>query len=319
MAAEIEGQGGEVLVEVRWNGISSYTGNTDVDVFLRERQDPERVLWAREPSGQWRKLDATDPAAFLSDFPAKKLLTWVPPGRFEYQDDPNDLYSRGMQLMDAENRALAIWDASASTFVPYVEVGPYRTKLVNGFDIDFYGFSEAELETLWEAMQWIRVSMEDPDGTFRGVVSIRNADLPDWIAGAAGRGDVRLAPLSLTFFQDVYGAPQEVDVLWIAALLVHEAAHINQPGECSVAYAQSQGMTFQELGLFRETGPGQAYEQEMNFLIAAMDLRTQDGGYLLSDPEVRQYVQDQIEYSRNTLGRDRFPNGELVPTCANAW
>jgi hypothetical protein len=128
-----------------------------------------------------------------------------------------------------------------------------------------------------------------------------------------------LAPESFTIFRDMLDAPREVDVLWIAALLVHEAAHVNQPGECTPAYAESQGMTFQELGLFRETGPGQAYEQEMDFLIAAMNLRTSTGGYLLSDPETRELVQEQIDYNRGTLGGDRFPNGDLVPTCANAW
>ena len=78
-------------------------------------------------------------------------------------------------------------------------------------------------------------------------------------------------------------------------------------------------MTFQELGLFRETGPGQAYEQEMEFLIGAMEVRTPEGGHLLSDPEARELVQAQIDYNRATLGRDRFPTGDLVPTCANAW
>jgi hypothetical protein len=319
LAVEIEQQGGDVIVEVRWNGISSYTANTQVEVFLRDSQDPHHELLVQDSNGKWQKLNAIDPALLLRDFSAEKLLTWVAPGRFEYQDDPKDLLSRGMHLMDSEERPLAIWDDSTGSFRPSVEVGPYRTKLVNGFDIDYYGFTDTELQILWEAMQWIRLALEDPDQTLAGVVSVRNTELPDWIAGVGGRGDVRLAPESFTIFRDMLDAPREVDVLWIAALLIHEAAHVNQPGECTPAYAESQGMTFLELGLFRETGPGQAYQQEMEFLIEAMDLRTPAGGYLVSDPETREKVQWQIDYNRATLGRDRYPNGEMVPTCANAW
>ncbi len=149
------------------------------------------------------------------------------------------------------------------------------------------------------------------------MVSIRRTDLPLWVAGLAGRGDIRIDPSSFSIYRSTIDAPRQADVLWLAGLIVHEAAHLNQPGECSLEYAATQGMTFEEYGLYLETGPGQAYEQEVLFLERLLDLGGVDGSFMIADPVVREILEFNIEYTRGALGQATFPDGELVPTCAN--
>jgi hypothetical protein len=120
-----------------------------------------------------------------------------------------------------------------------------------------------------------------------------------------------------TEMRDFHNAPRQADVLWIATILVHEAAHMNQSGECTPEYAASQGMSFADYGLFIETGPGQAYEQEAEFLERILNAMDEDGNLLLTDPTVRGTVQGILAYSRGALGQAVFPDGQPVSTCAN--
>lgn len=135
-------------------------------------------------------------------------------------------------------------------------------------------------------------------------------------AGAAARADVRIDPINFELFAEEDGELAEPEAVWLAALLVHEAAHVRQPGECSAAYAATQDMTLEEYALYLETGPGQAYAQELAFWKALRDLRAADGRIWIEDGALRAMIERQITVLTATLGRDRFPNGELVPTCA---
>jgi hypothetical protein len=309
--------GHSTRAEIYWNGIASYTGNTDVEIFLRDSTHPDQILWLLDPGGTAAALNAEDITGLVQHFPDSSGFTWENPGTFRYLDDPTDEYSRGMHLIDGRGTAIAFWDQGARRFAPWLEKSAYRYKLVNGFDLDFFGFEADEVDMLWDAFHWFSLVLEDPKATFAGTQSIRTTNLPLWIAGIADQSDIRLDPASLSFFQDFFNAPRDADVLWTAALVIHEAAHVNQPGECSPGYAATQGMTFSEYALFLETGPGQAYEQELEFWTGLRDLRDGDGRRWIADPEVRKIIEDQIGVIRGTLGRDHFPNGELVPTCAS--
>ena len=307
----------EALVELRWNGISSYGGTTQVDIFLRDHLDPDHRLWIVEPSGTLTEVYVNELSPLLAALPGEVPASWRAPVSFVYLDDPWDDYARGMQAVDLEGTPIAFWDHDESTFRVWKRIGPLRDKLVNGFDIDFYGFTEEQLELLWEAFWWIDIGLDQAPEEFQRVISIRSTDLPETIAGVAGRGDVRLDPLSLTYFRDNASAPRLADVIWIAGLLVHEMAHVNQPGECTEAYAATQGMTLEEFALFRETGPGQAYDQEVRFLQKLLELKSLSGNPLILDAEVREILSSNIAYTSGAIGREKFPNGDLVPTCAN--
>ena len=120
-----------------------------------------------------------------------------------------------------------------------------------------------------------------------------------------------------TFLRDNVDSPRQADVLWIAAILVHEAVHINQPGECSPQYAATQGMSFEEYGLFVETGPGQAYEQEVRFIERTLAFKDSAGNRMVRDSQVRAIINEVNEYYASALGRASFADGVPVPTCAN--
>ena len=105
-------------------------------------------------------------------------------------------------------------------------------------------------------------------------------------------------------------------MLWIAGLIVHEAAHVNQPGECTPDYAAAQGMSLKEFALFRETGEGQAYDQEVQFLENLLELNRQSGNTLIPNSEVRDNLASNAKFIQGAIGKAVFPNGEFVPTCA---
>ncbi len=313
----IAAQGGQVLVEIYWNGVSLYSGGTVVDIVYRGAENPESSLWVRDESGDFSLIEVGDLGPLIKANPVDVPVEWQNPGYLEYVDDPWDHLARGLHILDAEGRAIALWDRERSSFEHWMEVGPYRYKIVNGMDVDFYGFSEGQMDVLWEAFAWINVDKEHVNKLFEAVVSVRTTDLPEWIAGVAGQGDIRVDPSMFTYMQDNYEAPPQADVLWIAALLVHEAVHVNQPGECSPQYAATQGMSFKEYGLFIETGPGQAYEQEVKFIERTLALEDSLGQKMVRDSRVRETIQEVNDFSASALGRSAFSNGVRVPTCAD--
>lgn len=313
----LEAQGDRVLVEVHWNGISSYSGNIQVEVFYRDAEEPETALWIGDAEQGFFRLDVHDLSTVIESLPGEAPNIWRGPGHVVYLDNPKDEWARGMHVVDAEGRAVVFLDPEDGAFVLWRGITAYRKKLVDGFDKFIYGFSEEELDLLWEAFIWVDLGLEDAVRRFAPVVSIRRTDLPLWVAGLAGRGDIRIDPLSFSIYRSTIDAPRQADVLWLAGLIVHEAAHLNQPGECSPEYAATQGMTFEEYGLYLETGPGQAYEQEVLFLERLLDLGGVDGNFMIADPLVREILEFNIEYTRGALGQATFPDGEPVPTCAN--
>lgn len=313
----IAAQGGQALIEIYWNGVSSYSGGIVVDIIYRQAGNPETSLWVRDEEGVISLIEVDDLEPLIESYPADVPIEWQNPGHLAYIDDPWDQLSRGLHILDAEGKAISIWDRERSSFEPWMEVGPYRFKIVNGMDVDFYGFSEDQLDILWEAMAWINIDDENVKELFDAVVSIRTTDLPLWIAGVAGRGDVRVDPSIFTFMRDIYDVPRQADVLWMAMILVHEAVHINQPGECSPEYAATQGMSFEEYGLFVETGSGQAYEQGVRFIERTLALKDPQGNKMVRDSKVRETLREVNEYYASALGRSTFANGDHVPTCAD--
>jgi hypothetical protein len=313
---QLRGLGVSVLVEVRWNGVSSYTDNTEVVTYLRDAGDTESKLWVQDRDGGFRPIEVRQISSIITGFPGSPPLLWQDPGRLYFADDPKDILARGLHVLDAVGRPVALWDHALQAFRPWIRDRPYRAKLANGFDIALLGFSDADLDLLWEAFHWIDLGLEEAGSSLAKVVTIRRSDLPAWVAGVGGRGDIRLDPQSFTTFREV-GYPRQADVIWMAELIVHEVAHVNQPGECTPSYAASRGMTFQEYGLYLETGPGQAYEQEAHFLETVLDLRDENGALRLVDEEVRAVLEFQVSYLFDTLGKATFPDGTPVPTCAD--
>ena len=313
----IAAQGGQALIEIYWNGLSSYSGGIEVDIIYRGVEYPETSLWVRDEGGVLSLIEVGDLQPIIESYPADVPIEWQNPGSLAYMDDPKDHLARGLHILDAEGRAIALWDRQRTSFEPWMEVGPYRFKIVNGMDVDYYGFSEDQLEILWEALAWINIDEENVNELFAAVVSIRTTDLPEWIAGVAGRGDVRVDPSMFTFMRDIFDVPRQADVLWIAAILVHEAVHINQPGECTSEYAAAQGMSLSEYVLFIETGPGQAYEQEVRFLERTLNLKDDAGNMRVKESRVRSIIQEVIEGYGGAIGRSVFPNGDHIPTCAD--
>ncbi len=312
----IEDGGGRVFIEIRWNGISSYGDTTDIEVFYRDAEDPEHRLWIEGSDFRYSIVSAYDTSGISGAFPGEVPTTWDDPLRFVYLDDPWDDRARGMQVVDAGGKPVVFWSADDQHFRPWKMAGPQRAKLVNGFDIDFYGFSEEDLGLLWEAFAWIELGLTNAPERMHNVVSIRSNELPEQVAGVGGRGDIRIDPESFSFMRDNLAAPRLADVLWIAVLIVHEAAHVNQPGVCTPDYASAQGMSLNEFALFRETGEGQAYDQEVQFIENLLELYSQNGNKLVSTSEVRDNLASQAEFVRGVIGKAVFPNGELVPTCA---
>jgi hypothetical protein len=312
----IEAGGGMVIVELRWNGASSYSDTTEIEVFYRDAQDPDHRIWIDGSDSIFSTVSADDVSVILEEFPGEVPTTWNNPLRFMYLDDPWDDRARGMQVVDTEGESVAFLSAEENHFQPWKKVGPQRYKLVNGYDIDFYGFSEDDLDLLWESFAWIELGLKDAPERMHKVVSIRSTELPESIAGVGGRGDIRVDPESLSFMREALAAPRLADVLWIAGLIVHEAAHVNQPGECTPDYAAAQGMSLQELALFRETGEGQAYDQEVQFIENLLELNRQSGNTLIPNLEARDNLASQAELLQGVIGKAVFPNGELVPTCA---
>ncbi len=313
----IASQGERALVELYWNGVSSYSEGTEVFVYYRGMESPDTSLWIGNEQGGFSLFEVGDLTPFIDSLPDDVPIEWTNPGRLEYFDDPWDNLASGLHIIDAEGRAIALWDQERNSFGSWMEVGPYRFKIVNGIDVDMFGFSEEQLDILWEAFAWINIDEEGVNELFEAVVSIRTTDLPLWIAGVAGRGDVRVDPLMFTFRRDNIDAPRQADVLWIAALIVHEAVHINQPGECSPQYAATQGMSFEEYGLFVETGQGQAYEQEVRFIERTLALKDPKGNMIVRDSRVRETVREINEFYASALGRSTFSNGDRVPTCTS--
>ncbi len=313
---KITSQGDRALVEVYWNGVSSYSEGTEVDVFYRGVDDPAASLWIRDEQGGFSLFEVGDLTSYIDSLPADAPIEWINPGRLSYFNDPWDNLANGLHIIDAEGRAIALWDRGRSSIEPWMKVSPHRYKIVNGMDVDYFGFSEEQLDVIWEALAWINLEEGNVKDLFEVVVSVRTTDLPEWIAGVAGRGDVRVDPTMFTFLRDNVDAPRQADVLWIAAILVHEAVHINQPGECSLQYAATQGMSFEEYGLFVETGPGQAYEQEVRFIERTLALKDSAGNRMVRDSQVRAIISEVNEYYASALGKAFFADGVPVPTCA---
>jgi len=316
---KIASKGNHALVEVHWNGVSSYSEGTEVDIFYRGVDDPATSLWISDEQGGFSLFEVDDLEPYIDSLPADAPIEWTNPGRFSYYDDPWDNLANGLQIIDAEGRAIALWDRERSSIESWMKVSPHRYKIVNGMDVDYFGFSEDQLDVIWEALAWINLDEGNVKELFEVVVSVRTTDLPAWIAGIAGRGDVRIDPTMFTFLRDNVDSPRQTDVLWIAAILVHEAVHINQPGECSPQYAATQGMSFEEYGLFVETGPGQAYEQEVRFIERTLALKDSEGNRMVRDSQVREIIRQVNEYYESALGRAYFDDGVPVPTCANPY
>ncbi len=312
----IEAGGGTVFVELRWNGASSYSDSTEIEVFYRDAQDPDHRIWIEDSDSTFITISADDVSVISEVLPGEVPTTWNNPVRFMYLDDPWDDRARDMQVVDADGEPVAFLSAEQNHFQPWKIVGPQRYKLVNGFDIDFYGFSEDNLDLLWESFAWIELGLTDAPESMHKVVSIRSTELPESIAGVGGRGDIRIDPESLSFMRKALDAPRQADVLWIAGLIVHEAAHVNQPGECTPDYAAAQGMSLKEFALFRETGEGQAYGQEVQFLENLLELNRQSGNTLIPNSEVRDNLASNAKFIQGAIGKAVFPNGEFVPTCA---
>ncbi len=314
---KIASQGDRALVEVYWNGVSSYSEGTEVDIYYRGVDDPAASLWIRNDQGEFTLFEVGDLAPYIDTLPDEAPIEWTNPGRLSYFDDPWDNLANGLHIIDAEGRAIALWDRERGSIESWMKVSPHRYKIVNGMDVDYFGFSEDQLDVIWEALAWINLDEGNVKDLFEVVVSVRTTDLPAWIAGVAGRGDVRVDPTMFTFLRDNIDSPRQADVLWIAAILVHEAVHINQPGECSPQYAATQGMSFEEYGLFVETGPGQAYEQEVRFIERTLALKDSTGNRMVRDSQVRNIIREVNEYNASALGRAFFADGVPVPTCAN--
>jgi len=276
---KIASQGDRALVEVYWNGVSSYSEGTEVDIFYRGVDDPAASLWIRDEQGKFSLFEVNDLTSYLESLPADAPIEGTNPGRLSFLNDPWDNLANGLHIIDAEGRAIALWDRERSSIEPWMKVSPHRYKIVNGMDVDYFGFSEDQLDVIWEALAWINLD----------------------------EGNVK----------DNTNAPRQADVLWIAAILVHEAVHINQPGECSPQYAATQGMSFEEYGLFVETGPGQAYEQEVRFIERTLALKDSAGNRMVRDSQVRAIINEVNEYYASALGRASFADGVPVPTCAN--
>ena len=314
---KIASQGDRALVEVYWNGVSSYSEGTEVDIYYRGVDDPAASLWIRNDQGEFTLFEVGDLAPYIDTLPDEAPIEWTNPGRLSYFDDPWDNLANGLHIIDAEGRAIALWDRERGSIESWMKVSPHRYKIVNGMDVDYFGFSEDQLDVIWEALAWINLDEGNAKDFFEVVVSVRTTDLPAWIAGVAGRGDVRVDPTMFTFLRDNIDSPRQADVLWIAAILVHEAVHINQPGECSPQYAATQGMSFEEYGLFVETGPGQAYEQEVRFIERTLALKDSTGNRMVRDSQVREIIREVNEYYASVLGRAFFADGIPVTTCAN--
>jgi hypothetical protein len=305
-----------VFVELHWNGINSYSGDTFIEAIYRDAADPQHVLWIGSADSGFTRVEAVDIQSLVADYPGQPPLPWQDPGVFVYLDDPNDPYERGLQLLDHSGRSVGFVSSATGAVTPWLRQSPYRTRLVNGWQSDFYGFEDDDLDILWEAMGWIQTGLEEPGELLDVLVSVRSVNLPLSIAGAAGPGDMQIDPNSLTSFRRNANAPRLTDVIWTAALLVHEARHLNQPGACTESYAASQGMSLEEYALWIETGPGQAYETEVVFLENLLSMRDENGRYLLDDSTTRQIMQSNVTFVRGVLGSDTFPDGTRVPTCA---
>ena len=314
---KITSQGDRALVEVYWNGVSSYSEGTAVDIFYRGVEDPAASLWIRDEQGEFSLFKVDDLTSYIDSLPADAPIEWTNPGRLSYFNDPWDNLANGLHIIDGEGRAIALWDRERSSIETWMKVSPHRYKIVNGMDVDYFGFSEEQLDILWEALAWINLDEGNVKELLEVVVSVRTTDLPEWIAGVAGRGDVRIDPTMFTYMRDYDDALRQADVLYIAALLVHEAVHINQPGECTPQYAATQGMSFEEYGLFIETGPGQAYEQEVRFIERTLALKDPAGNRVVRDSQVREIIREVNDFYASALGKAFFANGIPVPTCAN--
>jgi hypothetical protein len=285
-----------------------------VDIFYRGVEDPAASLWIRDEQGEFSLFKVDDLTSYIDSLPADAPIEWTNPGRLSYFNDPWDNLANGLHIIDGEGRAIALWDRERSSIETWMKVSPHRYKIVNGMDVDYFGFSEEQLDILWEALAWINLDEGNVKELLEVVVSVRTTDLPEWIAGVAGRGDVRIDPTMFTYMRDYDDALRQADVLYIAALLVHEAVHINQPGECTPQYAATQGMSFEEYGLFIETGPGQAYEQEVRFIERTLALKDPAGNRVVRDSQVREIIREVNDFYASALGKAFFANGIPVPT-----
>ena len=313
----LEAQGNSVLVEVHWNGISSYAGITLVEMFYRDAENPETVLWVGDAEQGFTQFGVGDISAFMSSLPGEPPIHYLEPGRLVYLDDPRDNFARGMHIVDSEGRVMLFWDPLSSNFTLWRKLDANRHILVNGFNKTLFGFSEEELGLLWEAFVWLELGLDDASQMFAPEVSIMSTDLPEWAAGSANRGVIRINPSSFMSLRPNNVVPRQIDVIWLASLLVHEMAHLNQPGECSPDYAATQGMTFEDYGLWVETGPGQAYEQEARFLESLLALRNEAKDLIIVDTMVREPLERHTTFIRGVLGQAVFPDGQVVITCAD--
>ena len=312
----LEANGFSALAEVHWNGVSSDVLTVDVDVFLRDAENPESVIWAGDSGGLVRQ-DVHNLGWVAADLPAELPINWVEPGRFVYLDDPYDAYAEGMHIVDAANEVIAFWNPEEGKPEVWRQGDNGRAELVNGFNLPFIGFDEEELTLLWEAFFWIRAGYPGAEEQFLQVDAVRRSELERYQAGAATQAYILLSSQSFSMFRDEMNLPRSVDVLAVAGYLVHEVTHVNQDVVCTQAYAESQGMTLEEYALFLETGPGQAYDSEATFLHDVLMLADEEG-FLIQNPMVRDMIGQYADYRARVVGRDLFPNGERVPTCAQS-
>ncbi|MBN2555540.1 MAG: hypothetical protein JXA97_06325 [Anaerolineales bacterium] len=315
-AGLLEANGFSALADVHWNGVSSDVLPVEVDVFLRDAENPESVLWTGDSGGLVRQ-DVYNLGWVAAELPAELPMNWEEPGRFVYLDDPYDAYAEGLHIVDAANQVIAFWNPVEGKPEVWRQGDNGRAELVNGFDLPFIGFNEEELTLLWEAFFWIRAGYPGAEEQFLQVDAVRRSELERYQAGAATQAYILLSSQSFSMFQDEMHLPRSVDVLAVAGYLVHEVTHVNQDAVCTQAYAESQGMTLEEYALYLETGPGQAYDSEAAFLHAVLMLVDEDG-FLIQNPIVRDMIEQYAVYRARVVGRDAFPNGERVPTCAQS-
>jgi len=199
---KIASKGDRALVEVYWNGVSSFSEGTEVDIFYRGVDDPAASLWIRDEQGEFSLFEVNDLTSYIESLPSDAPIEGTNPGRLSFFNDPWDNLANGLHIIDAEGRAIALWDRERSSIEPWMKVSPHRYKIVNGMDVDYFGFSEDQLDVIWEALAWINLDEGNVKELFEVVVSIRTTDLPEWIAGVAGRGDVRIDPTMFTFLRD---------------------------------------------------------------------------------------------------------------------
>jgi len=127
---KIASQGDRALVEVYWNGVSSYSEGTEVDIFYRGVDDPAASLWIRNEQGKFSLFEVGDLTSYIDSLPADAPIEWTNPGRLSYFNDPWDNLANGLHIIDAEGRAIALWDRGRSSIEPWMQVSPHRYKIV---------------------------------------------------------------------------------------------------------------------------------------------------------------------------------------------